>query len=433
MKIRMWAFIAIGIFSVGGYCGVTRLQARRAMERARLAIKMHDWRTARNELQAYLGVFPADESARLSLAEAYFKDATLGLERAVSLASQQLEQIRPESRHFPAACIQKGRMCLFARSQPHRAESLFRKVLATDWENSEAHYLLWKLLDLTGRSHLAEPHFRKVLEATPDEQRPDRLREWYMSQFYPAMANPEIDQMMGFLEPGAVHHPVIELKRLEAFRDREPRSALNHAAVARWFSLEGDPKQALQLLQTALDVADAPLQEPFYVATLVQVLFDLGEFDNALKYFRAWPARRSGYEYSRLEAMLADEVEKDYPRAIASYRQVISVWPGQADWRIQFRLARCLAKAGDESAAEEMRQRAKKIELLMEEEVHAPLRQMLKNPAELEICERMTQFYEQLGLAFETGQWRDQFLRRRRQHDRHERIGEEPSDRQRPE
>ncbi len=400
---------------------MTRIGAMRAHDRAQRAIRIQDWRTVRNELQTYLDVFPSDDSARLNLAEAFFKDARLNPERAISSAIQQLNHVRRESVLFPAARVQEARMSLFARLQPHLAESLLREALAADPESVDAHFVLWKLYDLTGRSHLAEPHFRKVLEATPDEQRPFRLREWYMSQFYPATANPEIDQLMGFLEPGAVQNAVMELRRLEAFRSREPKAALNHAIVARWYSLEGDPKAALQLLQKALDVADAPLQEPFFVATLTQVLFDLGEFDNALKHYRAWPGDLSGYEYSRLGAILADEVERDFERAIRGYREVIAVWPGQADWRIQFRLARCLAKAGDESAAETMRQQAKQVELLMEEDIHSPLRQMLATPDQLEICERMTQFYEQLGLVYEMQHWRDQVNRIQRESDRAER------------
>ncbi len=411
MKIRVWALIAVGILSAGGYFGVTHVVALRAHDRAQRAIRIQDWRAVRSELQTYLNVFPSDDSARLNLAEAFFKDARLDPERAISSAIQQLGHVQRESPLFPAARIQEARMSLFARLQPQRAESLLREAMATDPNNVDAHYVLWKLHDLTGRSHLAEPQFRKVLESTPSEQRPFRLREWYMSQFYPATANPEIDQLMGFLVPGAVHTAVMELRRLETFRDREPSAALNHAAVARWYSLEGDPKAALLLLQKALDVAEAPLQEPFFVATLTQVLFDLGEFDNALKHYRAWPGEVVGYEHSRLGAILADEVARDYGRAVRGYREVIAVWPGQADWRIQYRLARCLAKAGDESAAETMRGQAKQVELLMEEDVHSPLRRMLETPAQLEICQRMTQFYEQLGLVYEMQQWRDQVNR----------------------
>lgn len=421
MKSRAWAILVVVILGAGSYFGygyAARLSARRALQRAQVAIQLHDWMTARIELGNYLQVFSTDESARLNLAEAYFKDATLNSEQAVSLAIQQLEHIPRESSHWPAARVQEARMTLFARLQPYRAESLLRELLATHPENVDANYVLWKLYDLTGRSHLAEPHFRKVLEATPNEQRPLRLREWYLSQFYPATANPELDQLMGFQQPDEVRNAVTELRRLQVFRDHEPKAAVNHAIAARWYSLEGDPKSALRILQEALDVADEPLQDPFFVATLIQVLFDLGEFDNASKYFRAWPGERSGYEYARLAAILADEVEQDYARAIENYRQVISVWPGIADWRIQYRLARCLAKSGDERTAQEMTRKAKDVESLMEEDVHSPLRRMLAKPDQLEICQRMTQFYEQLGLEFEAKHWRDQVQRLRRDGDR---------------
>ena len=412
MKTRVWWLVVVVALGIGAYFGITRVGAQRSLERARTAIGRQDWRTARGELRSYLAVFPSNEAARLQLAEAFFKDSAMNSERAVSSAIQQLDYIGRESPLWSAARVQEARMCLFVRMQTNRAELLLRESLAAAPENVEAHYVLWKLLDLTGRSHLAEPHFRKVLESTPLEKRPFCLREWYMSQFYPATANPEIDRLMGFLEPGAAHDSATELRRLVKFREQEPRAALNHADVARWFSLEGDPKAALELLQQALDVTDAPLAEPFFVATLAQVLFDLGEFDRAIKIYQTWPGEPSGYEYFRLGAIFSDEVERDYDKAICGYRDVITVWPGQADWRIQNRLARCLAKSGNEPAAEAMRRQAKSVELLMEAKVHSPLRQSLATPDQLEICQQMTQFYEQLGLAFETRHWREQAQRR---------------------
>ncbi len=411
MRVRAARLLLVGVLGIGAYFGITRIVAQRSLQRAKTAFGLQDWRTARGELHSHLKVYPSNEEARLRLAEAYFKDSALNSERAVSSAIQQLGFIRRESPLWPAARVQEARMCLFVRMQTHRSERLLRESLAADPENVEAHYVLWKLLDLTGRSHLAEPHFRKVLESTPLEKRAFCLREWYMSQFYPATANPEIDRLMGFLEPGAAHDASTESRRLVRFREQEPRAALNHADVARWFSLEGDPKAALELLQQALDTTDAPLEEPFFVATLAQVLYDLGEFDRALKIYKAWPGERSGYEYFRLEAIFSDEVDRNYEQAIVGYRKVIAIWPGQADWRIQNRLARCLAKAGDETAAEEMRSQAKSVELLMETKVHSPLRKALATPDQLENCQQMSQFYEQLGLAFETQHWREQAQR----------------------
>lgn len=404
----MCVFVVVGLLGAGGFLGASRYWAQQALRRAQVAIRMQDWATARDEFRRYLDVFPGDESARLNLAEAHFKDTSVTSDRAVSSAIQQLHYISRESPLWPTARIREARMILFAQQQPHRAELLLQELLAADPDNLDGEYVLWKLYDLTGRSHLAEPQFRKVFAATPIEGRPVRLREWYLSQFYPATANPELDQLMGFHQPGTARNAITELQRLEAFRENEPTAAVNHATVARWYSLEGNPKEALRLLQEALEATESPLEDQFFVSTLVQVLFDLGEFDAAKRSFQAWPGARSGYEYSRLDAILADEIDQDYKHAIDGYRQVVSVWPGQADWRIQYRMARCLAKAGNTIAAEEMRQRAKKVELLMEEEVHTPLRRTLASPDKLETCQRMSQFYEQLGLTFEAEQWRTQ-------------------------
>ena len=154
MKIRAWTLIAIGILGVAGYFAATRMSVQWSLHRARAAIKVHDWRTARKELQAYLDVYSADESARLELAESYFKDDALNPDRAINLAIKQLQHIQRESPLFPAARVQEARMWLFAGWQPHRAESLLREALAANPESVEAHYMLWKLHDLTGRSHL---------------------------------------------------------------------------------------------------------------------------------------------------------------------------------------------------------------------------------------------------------------------------------------
>ena len=57
----------------------------------------------------------------------------------------------------------------------------------------------------------------------------------------------------------------------------------------------------------------------------------------------------------------------------------------------------------------------------MEEDIHAPLRRLLATPDQLEACDQMMQFYEQLGLEFEATQWREQFDRLPRDSGRTER------------
>lgn len=266
-------------------------------------------------------------------------------------------------------------------------------------------------MDLIGRSDLAEPLFWRVYELAPEEGRALRLREWYMSQFFPVTANIGLERMMGLLGENQPPTAKTEASRYIQFRNAEPDEALSHAALARWFIREGDHKFALKLLDEAAERVHNQRQDPFYLATRIETLIALGEFDQADVCFDEWPEPHGGYEYWKWRAIVLDEVRGQFHQAPRAYDRALSVWPGAVDWRTRARKAACLAHAGDHPAAEAERAAANALEKLVQEDMQIRIRKVLgslRNPAELEV---VADFYEKLGRQREAACWRSEIER----------------------
>jgi len=361
---------------------------------------------AREHVARFLTLNPSDAKARLLLAEAFLKDeANLSRQAAADAALSQLDRIPDASPMGSRARIQEARLQLFVMHQPRAAEDRLRAARALDPRSGEAAYLLWKLYDLTGRSDWSDDMFWNSFDATPQSQRAERLREWYMSQFFPAYANPELDRLMGFLGEQELPSVRSEFKRLQYFRDVDPQSAVALAALAKWFHIEGDPRFALQLLSEGEPKLDRPYTEPFFVATFVAILIELGEHERAEAAFERWPEPRAGYEFKKWQAIILDEVWQDFALALESYAEAIARWPGTADWRLQFRMAQCLARIGRSQEAETLRTSARLIERLMERTTQGEIRQALGDLTNATRLQKVREFYRQLSCELEVNAW----------------------------
>ena len=392
--------------------GFWLLHAHSGLANARTLAELNLWSNAYSELQRYLRLYPEDATARLLIAEALIKDETRGKE-AVHEALDHLSHITDESPHGAQARTHQGRLQLLILHQPERAQESLQRALELDSDYFEAHYLTWKLLDLTGRSHLAERSFWRSFELSPESEKAIRLREWYMSQFYPNTANPMLDEMMGFTASAGANPQDSELVRLREFRNSEPGSALTHASLARWFLQKGDPQYALKLLELAVHSVDNPSEDAYFIATLVSVLFELGRFEEAEKHFQSWPQPHKGYEYWKWKAITDDEIRGRYSEALHFYDKALSVWPGPAEWRLQNRKANCLARMGRQQEAQALRQALKGIEKLMDESVHSKLREHLGQLDRPESLAEVAEFYTKIGRDRESTAWRQEIQRLR--------------------
>ncbi|MFN0052241.1 MAG: hypothetical protein ACKV0T_08615 [Planctomycetales bacterium] len=403
IRVRgLWLTGALAVLIVGIGLWYAQSGLRDAQ---RLAARRH-WQEARGRVGDYLRLHPASDAGKMLLAETLARDEQLPAETAIPRAIELLREIPAGSPHAEEARIRAANLELLVLLRPLRAEALLREATVMNPDSLEAWYALWKLLELTGRSQFAETAFWRVYELTPLADRGERMRDWYMSQFFPATANPALDQLMGFSNPAQTHPAGAEFQRLLEYRNAERDAPAAHASLARWFHNDGDHRQALSLLEEGWSLPRA-FEDGYFVATLTSVAFELGDFDAVAQYVRQWPEPREGYEYWRWEAIAAEEIDHDYPRALDAYARSLQVWPGPADWRTQFRQANCLAKMGRGQEANELRTAARRVEDWMDREVHRRLREQLRRLDDREALEGVVEFYAALGRAREVAAWRE--------------------------
>ncbi|MFQ5733774.1 MAG: hypothetical protein ACE5KM_17695 [Planctomycetaceae bacterium] len=402
-KTAVRCAVVIGLIALGGASFVL-IRAHRGLSAAKESIRRRHWPRARQQLERYLWLHPHDSQARILMAEALVRDDDLTVEDGVLPAIDQLQQVTDSSPQLAEARMREGRLRFLILHQPGAAEKLFRQAVAADPDSVDAHLLLWKLLDMTGRQAMSGPSFWRVYDLTPERFRGMRLREWYLSEFHPGTANSAFDEMMGFAAKGSASGEGSVFKRLLEFREQDPKSALTHAALAEWFRLRGDPGHALFLLRQA-PKSGAVRKDPFFVATFVEVLIDLGEFDQAKTIMKSWPKPHSGYSFWRCRGIVKDEVLKDARAALSDYSKALATPMGKTDWPLMVRKAHCLVLVHRKPDAAELRKQAKDVEKLMEKDVHQRLRRTLTQLQRPERLLEMAEFYRKLGRIREAEAW----------------------------
>ena len=404
---RSFRFLSIGL--VLGLLLATAWwvsSVERSFRKGKLLLRQLREVEAEKELEQYLLLHPRNPEAILLWAEAVLTGDSRTPKDAAQLALSRLADIPDESPLGGEARMREGRLALLILHQPDRAESLLRRSAALDPDLADTHYLLWKLLDLTERFHDSAPHFWKLYELTPDASKPERLREWYISQFSPISANAELDRRMGFLGQDQAADNQTTLTRLKEFMAQEPQSPMICAALASWLIDVLERDEALLLL-TRDGLSAEAFQNPHYVAAMVKVLMELGRLDEARDHFERWPEPLEGFVYWRTAGRLFEVADRNDKAAVEAYDKALSVWPGPADWSMMHRKAQCLNRLGIRDAAETVRVEAKRIELLMETEVHRTLRLALldlRNPSSLR---QMVEFYQAIRCELETKCWQN--------------------------
>lgn len=399
---RRTGLLAFAVAVIGAGGSLWYLQG--AFARAEGFARHGLWSRARTELTRYLWLHPTDGPAHLLMAETWAHDEAKHGETALRQVQEHLAQIPTDSPVGPRARIQEARMRLFRLDQATAAEDALRIALSREPDNLEANYLLWKVFELTRRGGLAEPSFWKVLELTPATERADRLREWYLGQFFPRTANPNLDLLLGVIRPGQPQTARTESDRLVRFRRAEPHRALPHVAMARWFQEEGDPKFAWELLQQAHATKDQP--DAFSVATTISVLIDLGETELAKEWWQRWPEPRDSYEYWLWTGILREQADFEYDGAVDAFRRALEHWPGPIDWRTRHRLVNCLRRSGKTAEADREQQAIKSIEDLSTDALHDQLRQAANTPRDPASTKLLADFYQRIGRPREAEGWR---------------------------
>jgi tetratricopeptide (TPR) repeat protein len=390
---------------VGGtWLGWEIIRANRGRSAAAQAMRHEAWPQARVELFRYLRLHPADDQSRLMLAEAFACDDSLAGDESAHLAIDQLQRIPDTSPLAAKARTQEGRLRFLVLYEPIEGERMLRRALELAPDSFDANYMLWKLLDLTGRMHLTEPFVWKALETSPIGERPQRMCEWFQTEFSPASGAAPLDEKMGFIGPKDESYLITELRRLQKFRVAEPDSPVAAAALSRLFLRHGIRARAQEFLESAHLVAGA-FDDPYYVASWIALRMDLGEFEQAEELFARWPGERSGYEYWKWEGIICDEVRHDDKGAVAALEKAGAVWPGILDWQLMFRKAHCLVRMKSDSQADQARAQAASIERMMEPDIQRSTRRALKHIEDPEQVALVVDFYRKLGRPREVEFW----------------------------
>lgn len=391
---------ALALLAAAGGEGWLRLR----LKSARHAFELTDYPAARDAIATYLRVHPRDHEVRLLAADCWSQDDSLDPKVAAENAIQELRWIPETAPQAATARLREARLTFLILHRPTAAEVLLRRSIAIDPGQSEAHYLLWKLYDMTERYFSSEPEFWATYASTPKEQRAVRLREWYMSQFAPLSACSELDGLMGFHEVGAFTNEETEVVRLKDFLGREPDSPMIAAALAQWGIRNADLNMAIEILEPLAQSEEA-LGDRYFVGALTEVLIERGESERAQAVFQRWPEPRDGYPYWRLAGMIAQECQGDHARAITCYDQALALWPGPSDWLLLRRKSHCLARVGRSEEAEQTRKEAQRVGDLMQLEVHQRLKTALAQLNQPQSLEVVIGFYKDLNRSREAAEW----------------------------
>lgn len=383
---------------------ITVFWLHRGFGSAKAALQSRKYATARHAVERYLWLHPQDHEARMLAAQAYFLDDDLPAETSATQAIEHLQKIPDDASMAAEARMLAGRLIFLILLQPTRAEQLFLRSLELNPDQFDSNYLLWKLYDMTERYFSSEPFFRASYERVPDDQKAFRLREWYLSQFNPLSACGELDALMGFRQPSEPASELVNFRRLSEFAIREPNSPVVAAAIAQARLRNRERDQALQTLEQVPDMES--IREPFYIATLTEVLLELGQLDRAKAVFARWPQPAAGYRYWRISGLVAQLADADFGRAAEQYDRALEIWPGPSDWLTMHRRFRCLALLGDKTSAEAARKRSRDVEDLMEIDVHQKQKEALTDLGNPDQLQELVQFYEDLNRPWEQQEWK---------------------------
>jgi tetratricopeptide (TPR) repeat protein len=230
------------------------------------------------------------------------------------------------------------------------------------------------------------------------------LREWYMSQFFPITAIADFERSLGLLRPEEIPTTDTEARRYFVFCETEPDSPLGYAAAAHWSARSGEPQAGLKILDEGRAKLAGEPSHPFWLSAVIQCSIDVGDARQARAALDRWPAEDRGHSYWRSRALVLDETGQ-YRDALAAYDAALTIWPGPVDWRLQFRKANCLGRAGLHGEAADERTAAKVIEDLNQDPVHSRLRELMAELEQPDTHREIAEFYTKINRRKEAQHW----------------------------
>jgi tetratricopeptide (TPR) repeat protein len=409
MRNKVLALAAVVLISAVGFFGwrfwrqhsvdQSLIAARRAMQEGDLSL-------ARVHANRVLQVVENDGEALLIKAESIAKDPSYDDESAYQKTRELLRSVPETSPFASQARLREAAILFFERLRACEAESTLRELMKTDPENTECLDLLIRILCATGRAQDIEPLIWKRYELEPESTRASILATWFETQFFISSFNRSTDVSVGLIAPNDQPTKQTTLARLVNFRTSEPDCFPVAGGVGNWFNQTADAAMTLDMMDLIIPNAPEALKDSCFVRNLVSAYFVEGQFEKAVEALSKWPEHAKGeFEYFVWVGIMAQENDRDYPKAIEAFNKAVEIWPGQADSTTFFRLANCLEQVGEAEKSKAIAQHSEKIKQLLLPETLEDLQKRTTRLQDVSSYEAMSQFYKELRRPKESGYW----------------------------
>ncbi len=387
---------------IGGLAAFSFSPRVSSLDSAKRNVIRANWKEARSEILNHLKQFPDDAEAHLLMAELIVKSNAIAPVESAKTASEHLQKIAGSDPLAAKARLQEARLSLLILEQPAKAERLLRESISLAPDSFEANFLMWKLLDLTGRHVVSDPYFWKCYELSPESERPERLHEWFLSEFYPEIAN---DSFYAAFQIDSIGKVPASINLLARFREQEPTASFVYAALARFYLDNGKLPSSLEILKEYPDLSKA-MQDQFYVSVLFETLVEFGELEKARSCFDQFPEPRSGFTFCRCEGIFFQQVVGDSKAAATSFEKALATWPAKFDWGMMMKLAECYRVSGRNEESTELMARVKQItSTVLTTERTSRLRTELQDLSNPHAASEAASLYRELGLVQEANAW----------------------------
>lgn len=390
------AFAGLLIVAVGVTMWV---QSEPVVELADQLLEENNYTRAQKILKGHLEDNPDDTRALQLLSEAMQMDPKITGIRGTEQILAVLDKIPDTAPEGLVTRLQQAELSIKMLHEVQRAEGYARRAIALNPKDRRGSQLLLSLFQLTRRFPVGEKYYDLIYENTPPDLRIDVMKNWYISQFDPFAINKPFDESLNLDQNAET-----EMYRYGTFMQLEPSAPAPRAAIASRYLDEGTAKEAVALMME--DVIDRSKADEFFVYQLTRGLVYLGRLDEAEKEFEAWSFEKDGHLYHRLAALMAEQNEGDYKKALDHYDKASRFWPSPVDQQFQALHVSAMRKARNAEAAEELDKKIKaQLAWALNPRVHLTLNEAIKKLPDPKAVQAFASFYAGLGREKDSKRW----------------------------
>ncbi len=398
--------VGLAMFLVLAIGATVWMQSESTVDVASKFLKEGNYRRATKMLEEHVKDYPDDTAAILLLSEAIQSDPEEQDIRGTEKVLEVLDGIPDSAQEALIARLQQAELSIQILHEVQRAEGYARRALAVGPDDPRCSEMMSYIFQLTRRFMAAEEYYNITYENTPPHKRIDVLRRWYISQFDPFAMNTPYDEELGF-ELNAQ----TEMRRYGRFMRLEPSAPAPRAAIASRYLDEGTAPEAVDLLQGKLEgepdeEIDTASADAFYSFQLIRGLVFMGKIEEAEQEFAAWAHPEEGHLYHRTAAMMAEQSDGDFKKAMLHYDEAAKSWPAPLDQKFHALHVACARKAGLAERAKELDADYKsRVEVVMEPVVQLGLHNAVDMLPKPEAVKVFATFYEKLGRLEDSKRW----------------------------